>query len=50
MSDFTYKNLEKALSSNSLPVVRQGNYYAMRNGSAFWQISPVDFDESKVNG
>lgn len=50
MSDFTYKNLEKALSSNSMPVVRHGNYYAMSNGGAFWQISPVDFDESKVNG
>jgi hypothetical protein len=50
MSSFRYKNLEQGLVHSNQPIVRTGDYYAMRNGSAFWQISPVDFDESKVNG
>ncbi len=49
MSVFQYKDLERGLSQQE--VLRAGNYYASRNGSAFLQISPANIDAAKeING
>ena len=49
LSVFQYKHLEKGLSEQ--PTIRQGQYYACRNGSAFLQVSPANKNVAKeING